>query len=135
LDLGFGTFPYTKVRKFEKMKLSKERSRTRIHFRIRKKVKGVASSPRLSVFRSNKVIYAQIIDDTISHTLVAADSRENGILGVGTKVEQSFKVGQLLAEKAKEANISKVVFDRSGYLYHGRIKSLADGAREGGLQF
>ncbi|MEY3321285.1 MAG: hypothetical protein RLZZ417_868 [Bacteroidota bacterium] len=135
MDLGFGIFPYTKIKKIEKMKLSKERSRTRIHFRIRKKIKGVASSPRLSVFRSNKIIYAQIIDDTISHTLVAADSRENGILGVGTKVEQSFKVGKLLAEKAKEANISKVVFDRSGYLYHGRIKSLADGAREGGLQF
>lgn len=98
-------------------------------------MKGVASSPRLSVFRSNKIIYAQIIDDTISHTIVAADSRENGILGVGTKVEQAFKVGQLLASKAKEANILKVVFDRSGYLYHGRIKSLADGAREGGLQF
>ena len=117
------------------MKLTKEQSRKRIQFRIRKKIKGVASSPRLSVFRSNKVIYAQIIDDTISHTLVAADSRENDILGVGTKVEQAYKVGQLLAERAKEANISKVVFDRSGYLYHGRIKSLADGAREGGLQF
>jgi large subunit ribosomal protein L18 len=117
------------------MKLSKERSRSRVHFRIRKKIKGVASSPRLSVFRSNKIIYAQIIDDAISHTLVAADSRENGILGNGTKVEQAFKVGQLLAEKAREANISKVVFDRSGYLYHGRVKSLADGAREGGLQF
>lgn len=133
--MGLDIFPYTKIEKFEKMKLSKERSRTRIHFRIRKKIKGVASSPRLSVFRSNKIIYAQIIDDTISHTLVAADSRENGILGVGTKVEQAFKVGQLLAEKAKEVKISKVVFDRSGYLYHGRIKSLADGAREGGLQF
>jgi large subunit ribosomal protein L18 len=89
------------------MKLTKEQSRTRIHFRIRKKIKGVASSPRISVFRSNKVIYAQIIDDTISHTLVAADSRENDILGVGTKVEQAYKVGQLLAERAKEANISE----------------------------
>lgn len=135
MDLGSGFLPYTKISKCPIMKLTKEQSRTRIHFRIRKKIKGIASSPRISVFRSNKVIYAQIIDDSISHTLVAADSRENGILGVGTKVEQAYKVGQLLAERAKEANISKVVFDRSGYLYHGRIKSLADGAREGGLQF
>jgi len=115
--------------------MTKVLRRSRIHYRIRKRLNGESVSPRLSIFRSNKVIYAQLIDDDRHHTLASADSRENGILGQGTKVEQSYRVGQLLAERAKALNISRVLFDRSGYLYHGRVKSLADGAREGGLQF
>ena len=117
------------------MKLSKSERRTRIHHRIRKRVSGTATCPRISVFRSNKQIYAQLIDDVKGVTLVAASSKENGISGEGNKVEQAGKVGKLFAEKVQAAGFTKVVFDRSGYLYHGRIKALADGAREGGLQF
>jgi large subunit ribosomal protein L18 len=117
------------------MKLTKNQSRRRIHKRIRKKIQGTANRPRLSVFRSNKQIYVQVIDDEGGKTLVAASSLENGINREGTKIEQAKKVGVLLAEKAKSANIETVVFDRGGYLYHGRVKSLADGAREGGLIF
>ena len=117
------------------MKLTKNQSRKRIHKRIRKKVQGTAERPRLSVFRSNKQIYVQAIDDVNGKTLVSASSLENGISTEGTKIEQAKKVGVLVAEKAKSANIETVVFDRGGYLYHGRVKSLADGAREGGLNF
>jgi large subunit ribosomal protein L18 len=117
------------------MKLTKNQSRKRIHKRIRKKVQGTAERPRLTVFRSNKQIYVQAIDDVNGTTLVAASSLENGIGTEGTKIEQAKKVGMLVAEKAKAANIETVVFDRGGYLYHGRVKSLADGAREGGLNF
>ncbi len=116
------------------MKLSKSARRNRIHKRIRRRITGTASCPRISVFRSNKEIYVQIIDDVNSTTLLATSSREL-TEKAGNKVEQSKQVGKLLAEKASAANISKVVFDRSGYLYHGRIKSLAEGAREGGLNF
>lgn len=101
--------------------------------RVRKKVNGTAERPRLSVFRSNTSIYCQLIDDLTGHTLAAADSRETAT--AGTKSEQAKAVGQLIAEKARAAGIEKVVFDRGGYLYHGRVKSLAEGAREGGLQF
>ena len=116
------------------MKRSKEEKRKRIHFRIRKKVSGTSDSPRLSVFKSNTSIYCQLIDDTVGRTLVAASSKE-AALGKVTKTDQAVAVGKLIAEKAKSANIQKITFDRSGYLYHGRIKALADGAREGGSQF
>lgn len=116
------------------MKRTKQQSRQRIHLRVRKKISGTPERPRLSVFRSNKSIYCQIIDDSKGHTLVAASSTENGKVS-GNKTEQAKAVGQLIAEKAKSAGIENVVFDRSGYLYHGRVKALAEGAREGGLKF
>jgi large subunit ribosomal protein L18 len=115
------------------MKRTKKESRKRIHLRIRKKISGTSERPRLSVFRSVKSIYCQIIDDLAGTTIVAASSKEAAV--GGTKTEQAVAVGKLLAEKAKSAGIQSVVFDRSGYLYHGRIKALAEGAREGGLQF
>jgi large subunit ribosomal protein L18 len=117
------------------MKLSKKESRRRIHKRIRKSVSGTAEQPRLCVFRSNNRIYCQLIDDRAGHTLAAASSVENGISKDGSKSDQAKKVGELIASKAKGLNIDNVVFDRGGYLYHGRIKSLAEGAREGGLLF
>lgn len=107
--------------------------RKKIRMRIRKKIRGTAGLPRLSVFRSNKQIYAQLIDDLNGNTLCAASSAEAG--ASGNKVDQAKEVGKLLASKAKGSNIENVVFDRSGYLYHGRIKALAEGAREGGLSF
>ncbi len=116
------------------MKFSKSKQRQKIRYRIRKKVKGTAARPRLSVFKSNKEIYCQLIDDAAGVTLVAASSRDKGI-EAGTKVAQSAQVGKALAERAKGSNIESVVFDRSGYVYHGRVKALADGAREGGLKF
>ncbi|MCI5080977.1 MAG: 50S ribosomal protein L18 [Saprospiraceae bacterium] len=117
------------------MQFSKAKRRRRIQYRIRKKVYGTAERPRLSVFRSNRDIYCQLIDDLRGHTLAAASSREAGIPKDKPKVEQSKEVGKRLADKAKGINIESVVFDRSGYLYHGRVKALADGAREGGLKF
>lgn len=111
----------------------KLKSRNKIKSRIRKKISGTTSIPRLSVFRSNKQIYAQIIDDLNGETLCAAGSKD-AACGSGTnKVEQAKEVGKLLASRAKDNNIESVVFDRNGYLYHGRVKALADGAREGGL--
>ena len=115
-----------------KVKLSR---RDRIKKGIRKNVSGSVERPRLSIFRSNKGIYAQIIDDNAGTTLVAASSLEKDFSATGNKVEQSKAVGQKVAEKAIAAGITKVVFDRNGYLYHGRIKSLAEGAREAGLIF
>jgi len=110
--------------------------RTRIKMRIRKVVSGTADRPRLSVFRSNQEIYAQVIDDLAGRTLVAASSREKGITEkTSTKTEKAKQVGALIAERAKEAGIDAVVFDRGGYLYHGRVKALAEAAREGGLKF
>ncbi|MBK8965671.1 MAG: 50S ribosomal protein L18 [Saprospiraceae bacterium] len=116
------------------MKRTKEQSRNRIHLRVRKKVNGSAERPRLSVYRSNKAIYCQIIDDLKGHTLAAANSWEDS-KATGTKTEMAKLVGQRIAEKAKAAGIETVVFDRGGYLYHGRVKALAEGAREGGLKF
>lgn len=114
----------------------KEYRRKRIKMRIRKVVKGTPEKPRLTVFRSNKEIYAQIIDDLAGHTLVSASSKAEAITGKKVKkAEQAALVGQLVAEKATEAGISNVVFDRSGYLYHGRVKALADAARKAGLKF
>jgi large subunit ribosomal protein L18 len=110
--------------------------RTKIRYRIRKKALGTAERPRLAVFRSNKEIYAQLIDDVAGHTLAAASSRDAAIAGAkAPKVETSKKVGEALAEKAKAAGIESVIFDRGGYLYHGRVKALAEGAREKGLNF
>ena len=114
------------------MAFNKIERRIKIKFRIRKKIVGTAERPRLSVFRSNKQIYAQVINDKAGVTLAAASS-----LGFEkmNKTEQAKKVGLLLAEKAKAAGVESVVFDRNGYLYHGRVQSLADGARGGGLNF
>ena len=114
------------------MTTKKVERRIKIKYRIRKNVKGTAERPRLSVFRRNKQIYAQIINDLTGNTLVSASS-----LGMEAmpKKEQAAKVGELLGKKAVEAGISQVVFDRNGYLYHGRVKELADGARNGGLKF
>lgn len=110
--------------------------RQKIRHRIRKKIGGEGQKPRLSVFRSNKDIYAQLIDDVKGVTLAAASSREKDIAAQkANKVEISKLVGQAIARKAKDLGIETVTFDRSGYLYHGRVKSLAEGAREGGLQF
>lgn len=110
--------------------------RNRIKQRIRKVVVGDAQSPRLSVFRSNKGIYVQLIDDTTGKTLVAASSADKGIAdSKGNKIDQAKLVGKAIAEKAATAGISSVRFDRNGYLYHGRIKSLAEAAREAGLKF
>lgn len=116
------------------MSLTKPERRQRIRFRIRKTISGTATNPRLSVFRSNKEIYAQLIDDVNGVTLLAASSREKEI-GNGTNIEVAAAVGKLVAEKALKAGIEVVTFDRGGYLYHGRIKSLAEGARAAGLKF
>ncbi len=110
--------------------------RQKIRFRIRKKVAGSAQKPRLSVFRSNRDIYVQLIDDVNSVTLASASSRDKDIAAQSAnKVDKSKMVGEAIARKAKELGIETVVFDRGGNLYHGRVKSVADGAREGGLQF
>ncbi len=110
--------------------------RTKIRYRIRKRLSGTPEKPRLSVFRSNKAIYAQVIDDLAGKTLVAASSQPKDIGDKKmTKTETAHQVGKIVAERAKEAGIESVVFDRNGYLYHGRIKSLAEGARKGGLKF
>jgi large subunit ribosomal protein L18 len=110
--------------------------RQKLRWRIRTKIHGTAQKPRLSVFRSNKDIYVQLIDDDNSTTLVAASSRMKDITAqAGNKVEKSVMVGKALAEKAKALGIENCVFDRGGYLYHGRVKAVSDGAREGGLKF
>jgi large subunit ribosomal protein L18 len=116
------------------MSLTKSDRRQRIRFRIRKSISGTATNPRLSVFRSNKEIYAQLIDDVNGVTILAASSREKEI-GKGTNVEIAAAVGKLVGEKALKAGIDTITFDRGGYLYHGRIKSLAEGARAAGLKF
>ncbi len=116
------------------MSLTKSERRQRIRFRIRKTISGTAAKPRLSVFRSNNEIYAQLIDDVNGVTLLAASSREKEI-EKGTNVVVANAVGKLVAEKALKAGIENVTFDRGGYLYHGRIKSLAEGARAAGLKF
>ena len=110
--------------------------RQNIRYRIRAKIAGTAQKPRLSVFRSNRDIYVQLIDDDNSVTIAAASSREKDIVAqAGNKVEKSKLVGQSIARKAKELGIENVVFDRGGNLYHGRVKAVAEGAREGGLVF
>jgi len=116
------------------MALSKLERRIRIKNRIRKIVSGTETKPRLSVFRSNKEISAQLINDVDGTTLVSASSREKG-LAKGSNLEKANAVGKLLSKKAKKAGIETCTFDRNGYLYHGRVKSLAEGVREGGLKF
>jgi large subunit ribosomal protein L18 len=115
-------------------KNKKQFRRNRIRMRIRKTVVGSAERPRMSVFRSNKSIYVQLIDDQAGHTLLAATSVETAGTEKMSKLEQAKSVGKHIASKAKEAGITAVVFDRGGYLYHGRIKALAEAAREGGLK-
>jgi large subunit ribosomal protein L18 len=118
------------------MALTKQARRVRIKKRIRKVISGTAQTPRLSVFRSNKQIYAQIIDDLSGNTLAVASSLDKEIAtATVNKTEKAALVGKLIADKAKTINIETVVFDRNGYLYHGRVKSIADAAREGGLKF
>lgn len=117
------------------MAFSKEKRRTKIRKRIRKNVMGTETRPRLSVYRSNKEIYAQIVNDVDGKTIVAASSRDKDIKADGSKVDVAASVGKAIAEKAIKAGIEAIAFDRGGYLYHGRVKSLADGAREAGLKF
>ena len=119
------------------MALSKTEKRTKIKLRIRKRIKGTAEKPRLSVFRSNKQIYVQAVDDVNGVTLASACSREKEIASVTGKKKSEIAalVGKQIAAACKEKGIENVIFDRSGYQYHGRIKSLADGARQGGLKF
>jgi large subunit ribosomal protein L18 len=117
------------------MAFSKLKRRAKIKRRIRKKISGTSKLPRLSVFRSNKQIYAQLIDDVNGVTLASASSYKNKATDNQAKVDQAAVVGKEVAEKAIKAGIETVVFDRNGYLYHGRVKSLADSAREGGLKF
>ena len=109
--------------------------RDRRHYRLRFKIKGTPERPRLCVFRSEKHIYAQVIDDVAGKTLAAAASNEKGLEGVGSNQEAAKKVGQMVAERAIKNGIETVVFDRGGYVYHGRVQALAEGAREGGLKF
>ncbi|MCX6191568.1 MAG: 50S ribosomal protein L18 [Flavobacteriia bacterium] len=117
------------------MALDKVLRRAKIKRRIRKKISGTAMVPRLSVYRSNKQIYAQIIDDISGKTLASAASLKNEAAQKVAKLNQATMVGKLIADKAKKAGIETVVFDRNGYLYHGRVKSLAESAREAGLKF
>ena len=115
---------------------TKSARRQRIRYNVRKNVSGTSAKPRLSVFRSNTDIYAQIIDDTKGATIAAASTKDKDIKAQsGTKADKSKLVGDAIARKATELGVSEVVFDRGGYLYHGRVKSVADGAREGGLKF
>ena len=116
-------------------KVDSNKKRLIRHKRVRAKISGTAERPRLNVFRSLSNIYAQIIDDTTGTTLVSASSVEKGFEGNGGNKEAAKKVGAMIAERAKAKGITEVVFDRGGYVYHGRVKELAEGAREGGLQF
>ena len=116
-------------------KADTNKARLNRHKRVRGKISGTAECPRLNVFRSTKNIYAQIIDDVKGVTLVAASSLDKEFNGNGGNKEAARKVGELIAKRAAEKGISQVVFDRGGYLYHGRVKALAEGAREGGLKF
>ncbi|KQM49850.1 50S ribosomal protein L18 [Chryseobacterium sp. Leaf201] len=117
------------------MALSKLEKRIRIKRRVRGKISGSSELPRLSVYKSNKEIYAQLIDDNSGKTLASASSREKGVDANGTKTDISAAVGKAIAAKAIAAGIENIVFDRNGFVYHGRVKALADGAREAGLKF
>ncbi len=116
-------------------KQARQEQRERRHLRVRKKVFGTTERPRLSVFRSEKNIYAQIIDDVKGITLVSASSLDKDFEGLGSNKEAAKKVGELIAKKALDKGIENVIFDRGGFIYHGRVKELAEGAREAGLQF
>ncbi|WP_435922603.1 50S ribosomal protein L18 [Paenibacillus sp. DYY-L-2] len=116
----------------------KNKARLKRHLRVRKKIQGTAERPRLNVYRSSKHIYAQLIDDVAGVTLVSASTIDKGLsneIGNGGNVESARKVGELIAKRAQEKGVKGVVFDRGGYLYHGRIQALADAAREAGLEF
>ena len=113
--------------------MTKRQARVRRHRRVRGKVAGTAERPRLVVFRSNRGISAQLVDDASGRTLASASSK--GVSASGSKIEQANAVGKALADSAKKAGVDSCVFDRAGYLFHGRVKALAEGAREGGLQF
>ena len=117
------------------MVVNKESRRLKIRRRIRSKISGTAERPRMSIYRSNCDIYVQLIDDLNGHTILAASTRDKDFTRTGNKSEQGKAVGTIIARKAIEKGISIVVFDRGGYLYHGRVKALAEGAREGGLKF
>lgn len=114
---------------------SRRDARSRRHARVRKSLRGTAQRPRLAVYRSNRYIYAQVIDDLDGRTLAAASSQETDLRSERLNLATAAKVGTLVADRAKEAGVSSVVFDRGGYKYHGRIKALADAAREAGLEF
>jgi len=109
--------------------------RARIHKRIRRKLSGTAERPRLAVYFSNTNVYAQVIDDTVGKTIVSASTKEKGYGAAKANIENATKVGAILAERAIAKNISEVVFDRAGFIYHGKVKALADAAREKGLKF
>jgi len=117
------------------MAFNKKNRRAKIKYRIRKKIKGSASKPRLSVFKSNTTLYAQIIDDVKSSTLLSASTKEIDADKKSVNATLSTELGKLIAKKAKDKGIEQIVFDRNGYLYHGKVKALAEGAREGGLKF
>jgi large subunit ribosomal protein L18 len=114
--------------------INRKEIRRRIHTRIRKKISGTGNRPRLAIHFSNKNVYAQVIDDIKGVTLASASTHDDGV-GSGATVDAAVKVGKLLAERAKAASVSAVVFDRGGHIYHGKVKALADAAREAGLQF
>ena len=114
--------------------VNRNKARQRRHARVRKHIFGTADRPRLDVYRSNKNIYAQVIDDVKGHTLASASTLDKDIKGT-TKTDQAKSVGKLVAQRASKKNIKKVVFDRGGYLYHGRVQALADAARQNGLEF
>ena len=117
------------------MRGNRAQARNRRHFRVRKSVHGTATRPRLAVFRSNKHIYAQVIDDDQGRTLAAASSKESAVKATNLDVDAASAVGKLVGARAKDAGVSQVVFDRGGFQYHGRVKALAEGARESGLEF
>ncbi len=117
------------------MSKTRHGARTRRHQRVRKNLVGTTARPRLAVYRSNRYIYAQVIDDANGHTVAAASSQEKDLRSKTLSVDTATEVGKLVAERAKEAGVSTVVFDRGGYKFHGRVKALADAAREAGLEF
>ncbi len=117
------------------MRGSRAAARRRRHFRVRRKIRGATGRPRLAVFRSNRYIYAQVIDDDSGRTIASASSQEPSLRERTLTVDTAAEVGRLLAERAKGAGVGEVVFDRGGYPYHGRVKALAEAAREGGLEF
>ncbi len=117
------------------MKANRAAARRMRRGRVRRKISGTSSRPRLAVYRSNRYIYAQVIDDTMGHTIAAASSQEPDLANQRLTVETAAKVGTLVGDRAKQAGVSTVVFDRSGYKFHGRVKALADAARETGLEF
>ena len=115
--------------------INRKEIRQRVHARIRKKVAGTTERPRLAVHYSNQHIYVQVIDDAVGRTLAAASTLDKEVENASSNIVSAQKVGSLIAERAKAANVSSVVFDRGGHIYHGKVKALADAAREGGLQF